>query len=428
MRHLLALLMLAAGPTFAQTEDTPEQTPAINVVSGNPAAVNIDAGTGQLGELIGLTPDTGFRLGGVLLADFNWLVTGGKEPGKTGWNFLFILGGNVDLDKTIGLPGAEVGSQFLLYKGYDVNGQAGSVLGYNSLEASPPLGRTELYQLWWRQALLDDRLTIRVGKSVPTIDFTNVLAPIPVENEPFPVPSLSGLIYTPAFVNPTTEGAMPGYYDSAWGVTLNITPIEQFYVNWGIYDGSLASGFTTGDHAFPHFNGTYFMIAEMGGTWKLGEDELLGRAGFGGWQQTGNLTNGTITEDGTYGFYGFAAQTIWQETGHADESGQGIIGFFQWGINDSETMPFNGFMGAGATAFGVIPSRPNDTIGVGAAYGWLNPNNFQRDHELMLQTYYQAQVFDNLFVQPVVTYIKDPGASPSYSDAWALSFRVTVLF
>ncbi|MGE9295307.1 MAG: carbohydrate porin [Puniceicoccales bacterium] len=420
--RLISICLLALALCRAEPSET-------GLISGNPAATNVEAGTGQLGEWIGLTPDTGLRIGGIFMSDINWLITGGKEPGQTTWNFLFITGATADLETLVDWPGAKLGAQFLLYKGADVNGQAGTVQGYNSLQSNNPLARAELYQFWYRQSLFEDVLTVRIGKSVPTIDFTNVLIPIPTEDGPFAVSSVSGLIYTPLFINPTTLGVMPGYYDSAWGVTLNLAPTNDLYVNWGIYDGSLASGFTTGDHAFPQFNGTYFMIAEIGGDWQLTNDGYLGRAGFGGWQQTGQLgPAGGVTEDGTHGVYGFLSQTIWQSSHSAENDGSGIIGFFQWGINDSKTLPINGFLGAGVTAFNLVPGRPDDTFGLGAAYSWLNPNSFQRDHELMLQTYYQAKVIDNLYVQPVLTYINEPGANPRYSDAWAFSFRATVLF
>lgn len=422
---LCVLLTLRLNAESAQTEGVNDG----QIISGNPAATNVEVGTGQLGEWIGIPKDSGLRLGGVFVSDFNWLMSGGANPGKTGWNFLFIAGATADLEVLVDWPGAKLGVQPLLYKGHDINGQAGTVQGYNSLQANQPLDRAELYQFWLRQGLFEEKLIIRVGKSVPTIDFTNVLAPIPTKNDPFAVGSISGLIYTPLFANPTTLGVMPGYYDSAWGVVLNIAPIDEFYVNWGIYDGSLASGFTTGNHAFPDFNGTYFMIAEMGGTWQLTDDGYLGRAGFGGWQQTGNLgPAGGVTEDGTYGFYGFASQTVWQENHQNSNAGRGVIAFFQCGINDSETLPMNGFLGAGATAFNLVPGRPDDTFGLGVSYSWLNANLFQRDHELMLQTYYQAKVIDNLYVQPVLSYIKQPGASPTLDNAWAFTFRATLLF
>lgn len=55
------------------------------------------------------------------------------------------------------------------FNGQDANGQAGSVQGYNSLPGPEPLNRSELYQLWYRQTLFEDRLIFRMlghgGKS-----------------------------------------------------------------------------------------------------------------------------------------------------------------------------------------------------------------------------------------------------------------------
>ena len=72
------------------------------------------------------------------------------------------------------IPGAQFGVEFLEFNADDANAEAGSVTGYNSLPGPPPLNRTELYELWWRQSLFDDRLILRVGKSVTTAEFNNV--------------------------------------------------------------------------------------------------------------------------------------------------------------------------------------------------------------------------------------------------------------
>ena len=69
-----------------------------------------------------------------------------------------------------------------------------------------------------------DRLVVRVGKTVPTEDFGNVLRPVPVRDVALQIPAVSGLIYTPVFVNPTILGALPGYYNSAYGVTGDPVP------------------------------------------------------------------------------------------------------------------------------------------------------------------------------------------------------------
>ena len=116
------------------------------------------------------------------------------------------------------------------------NRQAGIITGYNGLTGAPPLDRTELYELWWRQSFFADKLLVRIGKTVPTYDFGNVVRPVPVQDLSLRIPAVSGLLYTPVFVNPTILGALPGYYNSAYGVTATVAPIRRFYVSFGGYD------------------------------------------------------------------------------------------------------------------------------------------------------------------------------------------------
>src|SRR5205823_3888056 len=66
------LLIGLARSSCAQT--TPDAEAASSAIAGNPGAVNIVAGTGELGRLIGLGPESGLRLGGVLVSNGNYLV------------------------------------------------------------------------------------------------------------------------------------------------------------------------------------------------------------------------------------------------------------------------------------------------------------------------------------------------------------------
>jgi carbohydrate-selective porin OprB len=81
-------------------------------------------------------------------------------------------------------------------------------------------------------------LVVRVGKSVPTYDFNNVSRPVRTRDESLMIPSVTGLIYTPAFKNTTLLGAMPGYYNSAYGITTTLAPNENLYLSYGAYDGN----------------------------------------------------------------------------------------------------------------------------------------------------------------------------------------------
>jgi len=395
-------------------------------ISANPGAVDQVTGTGLACEWLGFTKDSGVFLGGVWAGDTNYLISGGEQPRSWSWNSLLILNLDLDSEKLIGWKGGKFGIDFLRFDGEPTNERAGSVQGYNSLPGPPPLHRSELYELWWRQELFDRKLIIRIGKTVPTVDFNNVLRPVPTQDQSRFVPSVSGLLYTPVFKNPTLFGAMPGYYNSACGVTVTLAPVKWWYLNYGFYDGSLATDVQTGITG-PHFNGYYFNIAETGFSWRLGENHLPGKIGAGFWDQTGRLSgpNG-ISENGTSGFYLFGSQRLWYQ--HPDKDNSGISTFFQFGTNCSETRPVNHYFGMGLTAFGLVPNRPKDSMGCGISSAWLNPNVFQRSSELMFQGYYQAHIIAATYVEPAISYIPTPGASPDLGSAWATTVQVTILF
>ena len=95
-------------------------------------------------------------------------------------------------------------------------------------------------------------------------------------------------------------GAMMGFYNPGNGVTVNFTPTKSFYVNLGVYDGNRARGVQTGINP-PMFNGYWFNIGEVGVNWLLGEGNHPGQFAVGLWRQTGILSFGGVTEDGTGG-------------------------------------------------------------------------------------------------------------------------------
>lgn len=404
----------------------------INAISGNPGAVNVKPGSGWIGRVLGFGPDSGVYIGGIWSGDADYLIGGGNDPKSWNLNSLELIGADLDFEKLIGLPGGELGAAFLQFDGQPANRDAGVVTGYDGLTGPPPLDRSELYQLWWRQRLFHDKLSIRVGKVVPTYDFNNVIRPVSVQDESLAIPAITGLIYTPIFVNPSILGALPGYYNSAYGITAAFTPVPNWYVAYGAYDGNLARGRQTGIHGTPEFNGYYFQIGEIGTAWLLGREALPGSLGVGGWGQTGELIAGNgagqIKQNGTEGSYAFGSQRLWLRHPTIDNSG--ISGFFQLGINNSPTLPASEYAGLGVTAFGLIPLRSSDSMGIGSAWSWLNraPGSGARSNEFILQAYYQVHVIGSVFLQPAFSYIPNPGQSTGESGATALTLQSTVLF
>src|SRR5262249_25399379 len=304
-------------------------------ISANPGAVNIVTGTGLLGRLMGLAADSGVRLGGIWIGNADYLFSGGVHPRTWSFNSLLLVDLNLDAGKLIGIPGGELGAEFLRFDGQPANDEAGAVVGYDGLIGPEPLNRTELHELWWRQRLFADKLVIRVGKTIPPYDFNNVSRPIPVTDTSLFIPSLTGLIYTPAFKNPTLIGAMPGYPNSAYGITTTYAPTKSLYVSYALYDGALANGVQTGLREGPVFDGHYFHIGETGYAWTLGSRQLPGLLAVGGWAQTGKLSGGGATEDGAQGFYTFGSRRLWGR--HPGVANTGRSGLFQLGLHASRT-------------------------------------------------------------------------------------------
>jgi porin len=399
-------------------------------ISANPAATNIMTGSASLQKAIekyvGITNDHGVRIGGMWIADINELLTGGTSSlNHFSANNLIQLSLSVDGEKMMGWKGSLFDIEGLQFNGQDTNGDAGSVQGYNSLPGAPPLTRTELYQLWYRQKLFDNKFIVRIGKSVPTFDFNNVVKPVPLnENN---IPAVSGLIYTPLFVNATMLGVLPGYYNSAYGIELTFAPMKEWYTSVAAYDGSGAQGIQTGNQGLV-FNGSYFYIGETGFSWLLGENKKPGNMGIGVWHQDGLITssNPDIYENSASGVYVFGSQRLWYKNPGTNDSG--ISGFYQYGINNSDALRMQQYVGAGLTAFDMIPNRPADTLGVGIALSWLNQKIFANQTELMFQAYYQAKIMDGFYLEPVLSYIPTPGDNADTPAALAGTVRAVILF
>ena len=137
-------------------------------------------------------------------------LRGGADLGTFSGNNLAVIGIDLDSEKLKLWKGGSLGVALLQFNGMNSNERAGSVQGFDSLPGPSPLNRTELYEIWVRQEFLDKKLIVRVGKTIPTYDFNNVLRPVPVQEKARDIPSVSGLLYTPIFINPVNIGVMPG--------------------------------------------------------------------------------------------------------------------------------------------------------------------------------------------------------------------------
>ncbi|MBL7479584.1 carbohydrate porin [Legionella bononiensis] len=435
IRIVFFILLFPIHGIYAETikpspkKSAPTESSKITSISSNPAAVNVSTGTGIIQRFIekklGIEHDHGIMLQGAWIGDTNNLFSGGITDAKrVTSNSALLVDLNIDMKQFNGWPGGLFSAQFLQQNAQNTNAQAGLIQGYNSLPDVAPFNRSELYALWYRQALFDDKLFVRIGKTITTLDFNNVIKPVSLSAGEPNIPAVTSLIYTPVFINPAVDGVMPGYTNSAYGLTLNFTPTNKWYLTYGIYDGNLASGKQTGLSG-PTFNGRYFQVAETGGAWLVGKKQVPGTAGIGLWHQKGLIRQQHLSEMEATGAYLFGSQRLWYRHPGFDISG--ISAFYQLSINNSSVLPMNKSIGAGLTAFGLIANREADSLGIGSSLAWLNRHSTDRPTELMFQMYYQAQIIPNIFLEPALSYIPTPGQSSSLPPAFAGTIRAIIL-
>ena len=135
--------------------------------------------------------------------------------------------------------------ELLQFNGSPTNDEAGVVQGYNSHVAAPPLDRTELYELWWAPG---DSLTKSSWcvSETPVQLTTSIMSAGRYEHrsQSANIPSVSGLAYTPVFVNLHPAGRY------SWILQLGApeSPLpgraqfELLFFTYGVYDGNRATG------------------------------------------------------------------------------------------------------------------------------------------------------------------------------------------
>jgi porin len=420
------------------------------VPSSNPAASEMAPGTGELGRLLGLPADGALRLSGVWVGNATGQWSGGVSTlapstpveASNGAQQLLVEA-SLDLGKAIGFD-----NTWLWVQGLQVNTTpdagvaSGSVQGSNSLVAAPPLDRTELYEFAIRKDLLDGQLRLIVGKQSGSTQFANVNRPDGTQDARYEVSSLTSLAFTPVYSMPTLLGRLPGYTNSALGLTMAFQPDalkRRLYVSAGVFDGrgGLRDASEQTGLVPPSLSGPLFSIAEVGGGWVAGVSRKPGSLAFGAWSQGGETVvcskispERCFSEVGAWGIYGLFDQRL--SSFRPDRDSSGINGFMSAGWSPATSNKMGASITAGLTAQGPLESRPNDSVGVGLSWARLNTLEFLAQefnaNELMLQTYAQIALAGSLYLQPTLTFLPLVGAKSAAADSLSGLIQLTLLF
>jgi len=365
----------------------------------------------------------------------------------------------IDVEKVLGLNESTFFVYGLGLYGENPSRNVGDVQAVSNI-AAPSTWR--LFEAWYQQNFFDERVSILMGFYDVTSEFdvihsaselflnasfgTGAEFAVSGRNGPstFPITSLAirgqAILNSAMAVRAVIADGVPGDPNDPEGTEVILKSQD------GIFWGTEFSYYTfserkaSGGQTDPMSTGRFRLDFSRVG--RAAPREYEGKYTLGVWGYTTemadlsdlNSSGNPIRRDGTYGLYGFVEQKVYHEKEDWD---QGLIFFARAGVADPRVNRFSQFYGGGLIYLGLIPGRPNDAIGFGAAAA-LNGRHFERaqqrkgiptaDAEVAFEGTYAIDFSPEILLQPNIQYVINPGANPSIPDALVLGIRLGLNF
>lgn len=400
----------------------------------------------------------GLTLSGEWKANFLWNVDGGVEQ-RFGYDDEWKFRANIDAAKLTGwepLEGLSFYSDVRYRGGAGVNKWVGASGNFapSTFQGGRLWRFQNAYATYTTPQLfgVKELFTISGGWQNPTDHFiTQPLNKVFINNT---FNSGRGL---------SANGIPWGGSYGAWGGFLKAKPVDWYYAQGGLYL-AIPQGTNTNNHGLdfagyrinPDLNGLYF-LGETGFTPKIGPSKLPGRyaAGFIYWGVENRSFYGQ-NYDQKVALYWQADQQLFREPlpeepavlakGLSDGkkaivspsklSDQGLYFFslINFAPKFNNNVPF--YFHTGLVYKGLIPTRDQDQLGVGFAYGNYsaykqvvdeNAGRPIQSYEGVLEFDYRVQINKWAYFQPTLQYIIQPGTGIT-QNATVLGFQTGVTF
>ncbi|NPD66187.1 carbohydrate porin [Lichenicola cladoniae] len=472
---LASCMLLAGAVSTADAQDTrslpgtPDQ-PA-NDTAATPAPPGASAVQGDLMTRSALLGDPwgirsslaarGVSIGLTETSEVLGNATGGLRTGAI-YEGLAAATLGIDTGKLLGLTGGTIS-----VSSYQLHGRGLSANNLDNLStvSSIEAGRSfRLFEAWYEQSLFGGNATVRIGQQAVDQEFLISQYGTLFINSQFGWPTLPG-IDLPSGANAYPLGTP--------GIRLKLQPTEALTALVAAYNGR-PGGEGSGDPQKRDADGTSFELDD--GVFVVGELQLAinqgkDRHGLPGTYKIGAYYNSNAFADQEtdnhgrsladpdsngnallhrrdWGIYAVMDQLLWQHGSGADK-GIGLFGRIVGTRGDRNLVSL--YAEGGLSWKGMLPSRPDDSLGMAVGYTKISGRARQldrdtaffsgsaypvRDAETVIELTYQAPVTPWLSLQPDAQYVIHPGgglpdpddAGRRIGDEAVVGLRATIAF
>jgi porin len=347
----------------------------------------------------------------------------------------------IDGKRLLGWPGSTLFLNGLGTHGGHPSALVGDAQGLSSLEA--PAG-WQLYEAWFQQNLLDDRVSALVGRYDLNTEFYRLQSATLFLNSSFGV--------GPEF-SQSGRGGPSIFPDTSVGARLAFKPVRDVVLRAAVLDGEPVDRPDGGHRVFARGDGLLlvgeaaFLSRPVSDGRPLGSRLRIGRGAgsrpydgklaVGGWYYTAKfddlseqeLDGRPVGRRGSAGAYLLADEVVYRS---AARSSRQVNVFAEFGFGDSRVNRFGFYTGGGLLFSGLFPALENDELGLAVAVA-RNGAHFlelQRRNavpvtgtETTLELTYLLQIGKHLALQPDIQYILRPGTDRTRKNPVAVALR-----
>jgi len=387
-----AVLLAASYLTFAQeASSSPQGT------SNKNATASLVSESREI--LHGLN-EHGISFQGQVVYDWSVEFDHDRDPASGFGRYSFDLSMPVDGRKAFGLEGSAGFVRLKQHMRQFGETYEDAAQLYSNIDAG---SRTTLYEIWFEQRLLSNKLRLKAGKIDANSEFAVVQNAADFLN--------SSMGYSPTIM------AFPTYPEPKLGLNVFVHPTTNNGLGVGVFQ-------TAG-------SGTLAII-EPAHNWNVGRAEHPGRVSVGYWRLNGPVARFDGGQgSGTQGFYSVVEQSGWRHPWMGEHGERKLSTFFQFGHAQGEVSPFTHHVGGGAVLEAPLTERSHDAIGMAATWVRFSSHpsaGFDLRGELALESYYKATINKHIALVQDFQFFHHPGGLSANRDCPVITPRLVISF